>query len=388
MQVDDFLAVRARTVELTAGLSAEDCQIQSMPDASPVKWHLAHTSWFFSTFVLRELYRPGYDVLFNSYYHGVGPVSVRSQRGLMSRPSLAEVMEYRAWVDERVAALLVDGVSVEIAALVELGMHHEQQHQELILTDVLHALSLNPLKPAMSDQSRRQERRSHMESSRRDERRSHMPDPSFIAHDGGVVEIGAGKSGFAFDNERPRHRVLLEPFLIASRPVTCGEYLAFVRDGGYAEPRLWLSDGWAFVQAARVRRPLYWSESLDAEFTLAGEVALDPDAPVCHISHYEADAFARWAGARLPTEFEWEAAAPPASGQVWEWTASAYLPYPGFRVADGAVGEYNGKFMSGQMVLRGGSFATPAGHGRPSYRNFFPPSARWQFAGLRLARDA
>ena len=391
MQADDFRAVRAATVALAAGLTAEDCQIQSMPDASPVKWHLAHTSWFFETFVLHESYRPEFAVLFNSYYNSVGPMALRAQRGLISRPSLDEVFAYRAWIDERVSKLLEAGASAETRALVELGINHEQQHQELILTDVLHAFSVNPGMPAFESR-RKGAAPTFSESaatfSESAATLSGAAPTSTAIHQGGVVEIGAGDSGFAFDNERPRHSVLLRPFWIADRPVTCGEYLAFIRAGGYSDPQWWLSDGWATVCAEGWRAPLYWSVDLEHAFTLAGVQRLDLDAPVCHISHYEADAYARWAGARLPTEFEWEAAAPRSAGSVWEWTASAYLPYPGFRPGAGAIGEYNGKFMSGQMVLRGGSFATPPGHARASYRNFFPPAARWQFSGLRLARDA
>ena len=315
MQADDFRAVRARTVALIAGLTAEDCQVQSMPDASPAKWHLAHTSWFFETFVLRESVRPAFAVLFNSYYNSVGPMAPRAERGLVTRPTLDEVLEYRASVDARVLAGF-PGFDAAALAVVELGLNHEQQHQELLLTDLLHAFSRNPTLPAVRD--------------------APLALPAvgalrFVPHAGGVVEIGAGIDGFAFDNERPRHSVLLQPFEIADRPVTNGEYREFIRAGGYADPQWWLSDGWTIVCAEGWRAPLYWGAGLDDAFTLAGVQPLDLSAPVIHVSHYEADAYARWAGARLPTEFEWEAAAPPGSGSVWEWTASAYLPYPGFR---------------------------------------------------------
>ncbi len=345
-----------------------------MPDASPVKWHLAHTSWFFETFILNEQFQPAFGHLYNSYYNSVGPMAKRPERGLVTRPTLAEISEYRDWVDDRVMGLLERGADAETLALVEVGIHHEQQHQELLLTDIKHAFSLNPTLPAYRVTP--------------DSPTSPADPVRFDAHAGGIVAIGAAVDGFAYDNERPRHKVLLQDFAIANRPTTNAEYLAFIRAGGYDDPSLWLSDGWALVQAEGWRSPLYWSDDLEHAFTLAGIQPLDPNAPVCHLSHYEADAFARWSEARLPTEFEWEAATPPATGQVWEWTASAYLPYPGFRPAPGNVGEYNGKFMSGQMTLRGGSSATAPGHCRASYRNFFPAAARWQFSGVRLARDA
>ncbi len=374
MEADDFKAVRARTIALAADLSPEDCQVQSMPDASPVKWHLAHTTWFFETFVLKAQFRPEFGFLFNSYYNSVGPMAKRPERGLVTRPSLAEIYEYRAWVDERVSRLLEGGADDGTLSLVEVGINHEQQHQELLLTDIMHAFSLNPIQPAYRASP--------------DAPAAPAGALRFDTHVGGIVEIGAPVGDFAYDNERPRHKMLVQNFAIANRPSTNAEYLAFIRAGGYDDASLWLSDGWAVIQAEGWRRPLYWSEDLQHAFTLAGHQPLDPNAPVCHLSHYEADAFARWSEARLPTEFEWEAASPAASGQVWEWTASAYLPYPGFRPAPGNVGEYNGKFMSGQMVLRGGSSATAPGHCRASYRNFFPPAARWQFSGVRLARDA
>lgn len=402
-----FRQVRVTTCNLCLPLEPEDYTVQSMPDASPTKWHLAHTSWFFEQFLLEDHlpgYRPfrrAFGFLFNSYYQSVGPMHRRAERGLLTRPTIAEVMQYRTHVDEHMQALLrIRRGDAEIEALVTLGLNHEQQHQELILTDLKHLFSCNPLLPAYC--------------SRRREDATPMPGPMrFHPFDGGVRDIGAGPEGFAFDNERPRHRVYVEPFALADRPVTNGEYREFVQDGGYRRAELWQSDGWATVNAANWSRPLYWTEELDAEFTLSGLQALDPAAPVNHLSWYEADAFARWSGARLPTEAEWEVAAavlpvagnflesgrlhpaPPSDargftqmfGDVWEWTASAYSPYPGYHPPAGALGEYNGKFMCNQFVLRGGSCATPAGHARASYRNFFYPQARWQFSGVRLARD-
>jgi ergothioneine biosynthesis protein EgtB len=405
----DYAAVRAQTAALAAPLSPEDCALQSMPDASPVKWHLAHTTWFFETFVLegRPGYRPfdpAFRVLFNSYYVGVGERHPRPERGLLSRPDLATVLAYRAHVDDAMHALLVHDLDGEAATRVELGLHHEQQHQELILTDVKHLLSRNPTAPIYRAgwplapvRPRRVE---------------------WIASDGGLAWFGDAGTGFAFDNERPRHRVYVEPFALASRPVTHGEFAAFVDDGGYARPELWLSAGWDVVAARGWTAPLYWERdgATWTTFTLHGRVAIDAHTPMCHLSFYEADAYARWAGARLPTEFEWELVArdvpvdgnllergalhpmpldgdtPPGVpaqlyGDVWEWTRSDYGPYPGFATADGAIGEYNGKFMAGQYVLRGGSCATPRSHLRATYRNFFPPDARWQFSGLRLARS-
>ncbi|CAM3912315.1 ergothioneine biosynthesis protein EgtB [Roseateles saccharophilus] len=383
MLTDLLRTTRARTLALAAPLSNEDAQLQSMPDASPAKWHLAHTSWFFEALVLQP-HLPGYCVfderwprLFNSYYESLGPRHARPQRGLLSRPSLDEVKGYRRHVDAALADLL-PFASDAARALIELGCHHEQQHQELLLTDILHAFSCNPLLPAYQPQRPEPAR---------------APAQAWLKHPGGVIDIGHTGAGFAFDNEGPRHRVLLEAFEISNRLVTCGEYADFVAAGGYREPLLWLSDGWATVQAQGWQRPLYWQQD-GSVFGLHGVQALDPDAPVTQLSFYEACAFAEWAGARLPTEFEWEAAsilpgfeqaADPAWG-AWQWTRSDYAPYPGFKPAAGAVGEYNGKFMVGQQVLRGGSLATPAGHARPSYRNFFPPAARWQFSGLRLAR--
>ncbi|HYE50781.1 MAG TPA: ergothioneine biosynthesis protein EgtB [Azospirillaceae bacterium] len=395
--LDRFERVRARTLALAEPLSAEDMAVQSMPDASPVKWHLAHTTWFFETFLLlphagAAPVDPAYGYLFNSYYEAAGPRHARPKRGLLTRPSLADVLDYRSRVDGAMRRWLAGTQQApEVLALLELGLNHEEQHQELILTDLKHLLSENPLKPAYAAPAAAEGK---------------APALSWHPHPGGLAEIGHAGPGFAFDNEGPRHRVWLEPFELASRPVTAGEYLEFVLDGGYRDPRHWLSDGWAAVQAQGWAAPAYWREEGGRwlVFTLSGERPLAPDAPACHLSHYEADAYARWAGCRLPTEAEWETVAaplwrqvgqalhpPPAAGfpaGVWEWTASAYLPYPRFRPAEGAVGEYNGKFMSGQMVLRGASCATPAGHSRPTYRNFFPPGARWQVSGLRLARDA
>ena len=404
-----YRTVRAATEALAAPLSAEDCAIQSMPDASPVKWHLAHTSWFFETFILGP-HLPGYRVrdaafrfLFNSYYNAVGDRHPRPRRGLLSRPSLDAVRDYRAYVDEAMSALFAQEAVAALTALIELGLNHEQQHQELILADVKHMLSCNPLAPAYVPVGAMT---GHASS----------PSMSWLEFGEGLVEIGHDGDGFAFDNETPRHREYLKAYALASRCVTNAEYAAFIHDGGYRRPELWLSEGWDWVNAQQVAAPLYWEESDvgPRQFTLHGLLPVEPDAPVCHVSLFEADAYARWAGARLPTEAEWESAAAhtaiegnfveggalrprPAPrdraslsqlfGDVWEWTQSAYAPYPGFRVAAGAVGEYNGKFMCNQYVLRGGSCATPRSHVRASYRNFFPASARWQFSGLRLARD-
>jgi ergothioneine biosynthesis protein EgtB len=398
-----YTQVRGCSIALTAGLSAEDMQIQSMPDASPGKWNLAHTTWFFEQFVLGQdsRYRPynaDWHYLFNSYYQSVGPMHARPQRGLLSRPALADVLAYRRYVDDALQELLTGDVPAALLATIELGLHHEQQHQELLLTDIQHALSCNPLKPAYSTAV--------------DAPSATSVPMTFIPGHEGLVHIGHAGEGFAFDNEGPRHRVWLEPHALANRPVSNAEYASFIHDGGYREPTLWLSEGWATVQREQWQRPMYWQDDLASAFTLHGMRPLDPHAPVCHLSYYEADAFARWAGARLPTEAEWEHAAehvpiegnlldraprlPRAAtgdgllhmyGDVWEWTSSAYSSYPGFKTLPGALGEYNGKFMSGQMVLRGGSLATPRDHIRSSYRNFFPPDARWQFMGLRLAQD-
>jgi ergothioneine biosynthesis protein EgtB len=394
-----YTRIRASTLELTAGLTAEDQCVQSMPDASPVKWHLAHTSWFFEAVVLQphapahELFDPAFLRLFNSYYEALGPRHPRPQRGLLTRPSLERVHAYREHVDAAMQAFIADadGATWERAAgLVELGLQHEQQHQELIATDILHAFSCNPLLPAWRPQDEPALRLA-----------TSVPAMRWLRHEGGVVEIGHVADGFCFDNETPRHRVLLQPFELADRLVTCGDYLQFVEDGGYATASLWLSDGWAAVQAQGWSHPASWLAPGDPRapashwqvFGPAGVRPLDPAAPVSQLSFYEAAAYAQWAGARLPTEFEWEAMwdAPGIggmSGHVWQWTRSSYDPYPGFRPLSGAVSEYNGKFMVGQLVLRGGSVFTPPGHERKTYRNFFPPSARWQASGLRLARDA
>ncbi|MEO9135856.1 MAG: ergothioneine biosynthesis protein EgtB [Casimicrobiaceae bacterium] len=395
--------VRARTEVLVAPLSPEDCALQSMPDASPVKWHLAHTAWFFETFVISpriDGYRPfdpAFKVLFNSYYNGVGDKHPRPERGLLSRPSLDAVFAYRAHVDQAMRECCERAYSdAALAALIELGLNHEQQHQELILTDVLHLLSRNPLRPAYDPAPASV---------------SHAPtELCWVKYRAGLANIGCAGDGFAYDNERPRHRVWLEAFELASRPVTNAEYAAFIDDGGYRRPELWLSLGWDTASARGWTAPLYWERGDERwrAFTLHGLSDLDPHAAVEHVSFFEADAYARWAGARLPTEFEWEAIASrgstgwaPAAGSPatastapalpygdgWEWTSSSYAPYPGFRQAAGAIGEYNGKFMCNQYVLRGASVATPRGHSRVTYRNFFPPDARWQWSGVRLARD-
>jgi ergothioneine biosynthesis protein EgtB len=420
-----FGAVRAATERLAEPLSPEDATAQSMPDASPVKWHLAHTSWFFETFLLEPVpgYRPldpAYRVLFNSYYHSVGEQHFRPERGLITRPGLLEVRAYRAHVDAACRALLARGaLSPAQCAVAELGLQHEQQHQELILTDLKHLLARNPLHPIYRARS------PASESAQRGQ--SGSEDIGWHSHPTGLREIGHAGPGFAFDNEGPRHRVFVHAFQLASRLVTNGEYLAFMREGGYQRPEFWLSDGFAAVGANGWGAPLYWLErdGVWHEFTLAGLRELALDEPVAHISAYEADAYARFAGARLPTEVEWEivaeqapvagnfvesgrlqpaplqgsgslrapaalAAEGPAQlfGDVWEWTSSAYAPYPGYRPPAGPLGEYNGKFMANQLVLRGGSCATPLSHIRASYRNFFHPDARWQWSGIRLARDA
>ncbi len=418
--------VRGFTEELAETLSPEDQTVQTMPDVSPTKWHRAHTTWFFETFVLAQYRRgytefdPAYAFLFNSYYETVGPRHARPQRGLLSRPGVAEIGHYRGTVDHAMDQLLIAGGTdraTRVTELVELGLHHEQQHQELLLMDIKHVLAVNPLRPAY----RAFERVPAVQAG---------PDGglTWIDHPGGVVPVGHAGEGFCFDNETPRHDVLLSPFAIRSNLVTAGDWLAFITEGGYREPALWMSDGWATVQAQEWEAPEYWIRADDGWLvqTLAGPRPIDLDEPVCHVSWYEADAFARWAGCRLPTEAEWEVVAatrahppavaagegpataglddaglagsglhpaPPAPrdeqwfGAVWQWTASPYGPYPGFQPAAGAVGEYNGKFMVNQQVLRGGACVTPAGHSRPTYRNFFPPAARWPFCGLRLAVD-
>jgi len=398
--------IRAYTMALAAPLSEEDCCVQSMPDASPIKWHMAHTSWFFETFILERRepqfrpYHPAFRVLFNSYYNGVGEKHPRPQRGMLTRPSLSEVLAYRRNVDERMRSLLArDALTPETAALLELGLQHEQQHQELMLTDVKHLLSLNPLQPAYSGSALKPA--------------ASAATLGWQAFDGGVFEIGHAGSGFCFDNETPRHRQFIEAFKLASRLTTNEEFCAFVEDGGYADPALWLSEGWDWVRANRLTQPMYWRNDGDGwqEFSLHGLHKLDLQRPVAHVSFFEADAYARWAGARLPTEAEWEHAAQGVNdfgreelhpggcgpsnqeqlsqlyGACWQWTLSSYAPYPAYRTAPGAIGEYNGKFMSNQYVLRGSSCATPAGHARMTYRNFFPAVARWQFSGIRLAKS-
>jgi ergothioneine biosynthesis protein EgtB len=405
-QARRYQHIRRATERLCQPLSAEDCQVQSMDDASPAKWHLAHTSWFFETFVLERgvhdyrPFHPDFRVLFNSYYQSVGQQHPRPRRGLVSRPTLDEVFAYRRHVDEQMLSQLRTESEAD-ADIVELGLQHEQQHQELILTDIKHMLSRNPLHPAYQDCPV-----AAVAETAALRWQSFGEGIQWIGHDG---------SGFAFDNERPRHRVFIESFELATRLTTNGEFLAFMDDGGYERPELWLSDGWNALQTRGWRAPLYWQQRDGAWhlMTLGGLRALRADEPVCHVSLYEADAFARWAGARLPREAEWEVAAAGAVvdgnfvesgwlhpvparadaagltqlfGDVWEWTQSAYSPYPGYQPPPGALGEYNGKFMCNQLVLRGGSCATPRGHMRATYRNFFPPEARWQFTGIRLAR--
>jgi ergothioneine biosynthesis protein EgtB len=399
--VGDFVRVRAQTDALASPLSAEDQCAQSMPDASPTKWHRAHTTWFFETFILKPagvegLSEDAYSVLYNSYYNGIGEQYDRASRGLLTRPSHDEVTAYRARVDAAMLAQLDSGLSDELAKRLEVGLHHEQQHQELLLTDIKHLLSCNPLQPA------------YAETGSRVPGADTTPPLRWAEHDGQVVRIGCDSGVYHFDNEAPSHEVLLRPFSIAQRLVTNGEYRAFMADGGYDRAELWLSDGWQAVQSNGWRAPLYWLGAGDdwTEFTVYGRCLVEDSLPVVHLSYYEADAYARWAGARLPTEQEWEAAtdepepapmcgrasalhplAPSLYGAAWQWTSSSYAAYPGYRAAAGAIGEYNGKFMCSQYVLRGSSCATPAGHARRTYRNFFPPGARWQFAGIRLAKD-
>lgn len=410
MDAVSFCDVRQRTEALAAPLGPEDQVVQSMPDTSPTKWHRAHTTWFFEEFVAARLpdhqpYDPAFRYLFNSYYEAVGPRQPRPRRGMITRPTVDEVGAYRRHVDGVVRDALDGGrLDGDGLRLVELGLHHEEQHQELLLMDAKHLLAQNPLRPAY-----------------RDDVPAAAPGPTpgpngWLAVEGGVVELGHDGQGFAFDNEGPRHTALVHPAAVADRLVTCGEWLAFMDDGGYRRPELWLSDGWAAVQAQGWDSPLYWDGDGDGGWdvaTLAGHRSVDPAEPVVHVSYYEADAYARWAGVRLPSEAEWEVVAadrwhPPTrpwpslhpaapgagsdplglTGEVWQWTSSAYLPYRGFRPAAGAVGEYNGKFMVNQHVLRGGCCATPPGHARPTYRNFFPPGARWAFTGVRVATDA
>jgi ergothioneine biosynthesis protein EgtB len=398
-------AVRRRSLALAEPLTDEDCGAQSMPDASPIKWHLAHTTWFFETFILERMeaqfapFHPAFRVLFNSYYNGVGEKHPRAQRGLLTRPAMSQVRAYRADVDARVARLLGGELPAEqgaqLAELIALGLQHEQQHQELMLTDVKHLLAQSALLPEYMT----------------------MPLPpaaaaapmTWLTFDGGLTDIGHDGDGFCFDNELPRHKQYVAPFALASRLVTNGEYLAFIAAGGYFNAALWLAEGWDWVRSQNLNSPIYWQQDDQGrwqEFTLHGAQALDLQRPVTHLSLFEADAYANWAGARLPTEAEWELAAAhtaietgalhPAGaprgdglqqmfGHCWQWTSSSYAPYPGFQVAPGALGEYNGKFMLNQYVLRGSSCATPDGHARASYRNFFPAGARWQFTGIRLA---
>ena len=382
-----FTAIRASSVTLAAGLSAEDCGAQSMPDASPVKWHLAHTTWFFETFVLAPFdpdfrhFNPAFRMLFNSYYNGVGEKYTRAQRGLLTRPSLAEILAYRRDVDARMVKFLEAPLDSAVLRFVELGLQHEQQHQELIVTDIKHLFSLNPLYPACN-----------IDLEYLDAESGAL---EWLEVQPGIVEIGHDGAGFCFDNEMPRHRQFTEAFSLASRLATNGEYCAFIEQGGYRNPAYWLSDGWNWVQSLQIEHPLYWRR--DGRkwlvFTLDGLQPLIPQRAVMHLSYFEAAAYAAWAGARLPTEAEWEVVAKSAMparqmfGVAWQWTSSAYAPYPGFTPAAGAVGEYNGKFMVNQYVLRGSSMATPHGHARPSYRNFFPADARWQFSGIRLAKS-
>ena len=411
--LDEYLRIRTTTERLASVLSAEDQTVQTMPDVSPTKWHRAHVTWFFETFVLGE-YAPGYHAfddayayIFNSYYEAMGARHPRPERGLLSRPGIDEISRYRAYVDGQMDALLRDPDQPGLVDLITLGLHHEQQHQELLLMDIKHVLSRNPLQPVyLPTTIPRAE--------------GHPPKAGWLEHDGGPVEIGHRGVGFGFDNEYPVHTVQLVPFGLADRPVTCGEWLSFMEDDGYRRPEFWLSDGWAVVNGQALDSPLYWSRDPDdpgqwLQFTLSGLRPVDPDEPVCHVSYYEADAFAHWTGMRLPSESEWETIATlqgvgenflrddfmaygaphplPAVatngmyGDTWEWTSSSYSPYPGFRAAPGAVGEYNGKFMVSQYVLRGGCCSTPQGHTRATYRNFFPPGARWPFGGVRLARD-
>jgi len=408
MLIDHYHTVRRHSLRLAEPLSDEDCGAQSMPDASPVKWHLAHTTWFFETFILESMeagfapFHPAFRVLFNSYYNGVGEKHPRAQRGVLTRPGMDVVRAYRMDVDARVARLLAGELArperERLTMLLALGLEHEQQHQELLLTDVKHLLAQSPLFPAYVDRAP-------------DSAAAPAPSPAWIAFDGGLTQIGHAGDGFCFDNELPRHPQYVAPFQLASALVTNGDYLAFIEAGGYRTAHLWLAEGWDWVRSQQLQCPLYWQRDEAGrwqEFTLSGLRPLDLQAPASHLSLFEADAYAHWAGARLPTEAEWEVAAqgvavetgqlhPAAAtpggglrqmfGHCWQWTSSSYAPYPGYRPAPGALGEYNGKFMLNQYVLRGSSCATPPGHARASYRNFFPAGARWQFTGIRLARQ-
>ena len=405
-----YQSTRKLSLDIAEPLQPEDQMIQSMPDASPTKWHLAHTSWFFETFLLAN-YLPGYQAyapefayLFNSYYNHVGPQYRRADRGLISRPTVAEVKEYRDYVDHHLQRLMQEQVLDKTGLdLIELGIQHEQQHQELILTDIKHGFSFNPLFPALNQY---------------ESKHGVAPEQRWLTYPGGLESVGYNGPEFHFDNEGPRHEVLLAPFKLTQRLITNGEYLEFIADGGYRNPLLWLSDGWAWLQQKSITKPLYWLQQQGSwhQYTLAGLKPLNPAEPVCHISYYEADAFAQWCGKRLPTEHEWEIVAQQSPlqgpfmeltrlhpepvtatgtdeiqqlyGTCWQWTRSAYSPYPGFKPPAGAVGEYNGKFMCNQLVLKGGSCVTPKGHLRPSYRNFFPAHAQWQFTGIRMADDA
>ena len=399
-----FARTRKVSVDLVGTLAPEDTVVQSMPDVSPTKWHLAHTTWFFERFVLEpnvsgyRRFNDRYDFLFNSYYYTAGQMHARPKRGLLSRPTLTEVLEYRSFVDDHVMRLLDEySDELELAGVVTLGVNHEQQHQELMLTDIKHVLSCNPLQPAFDSNLVVPDTRQ-------------LGDYSFVNGANDMCQVGATGESFRFDNETPRHDVLLHEHRVGARLITNGEYREFIADGGYTNSTLWLSDGWATVNQNGWSRPLYWSEDLTSEFTLGGTREIDDGAPVTHVSFYEADAFARWAGARLPTEFEWETFAGeepvvgnlfesgylhPAPGgdasqvfgDVWEWTSSPYSPYPGFVPLEGSLGEYNGKFMCNQVTARGGSCVTSTDHVRATYRNFFYPHMRWQFFGIRLAKD-
>ncbi len=401
---DRYSEIRARTLSLIADLQPEDTVVQSMPDVSPTKWHLAHVTWFFERFVL-ESYAKDYSrfdesfhFLFNSYYHTAGKMHARPKRGLLSRPTLAQVLDYRSHVDAALLQMLqTHSFDEDASQVITLGLNHEQQHQELLLTDIKHVFWCNPLKPAAS--------RSLLKAPM-----TELSSYKFTRGDSGIHALGATGAGFCFDNETPHHEALLHDHQIGNRLITNGEFREFIRDGGYQQCELWLSDGWAVVNERAWQHPLYWDETLEQEFALGGMQTIDDNAPVCHVSYYEADAFARWAGARLPTEFEWELAAnkqasngnlqeseywhPVASnspqfiGDVWEWTSSAYGPYPGFKPLPGSLGEYNGKFMCNQMTVRGGSCVTATDHIRSSYRSVFYPDARWQCLGIRLAKDS